>query len=98
MNERDSEVIINANSGAGKVGFTNLSFYCTIKFGLGGLNENLVFEAPANNIRAMTKFLRQIATQIGQNYDFNCYERNKNEMFSPGKVAAKIIEMISVAI
>jgi len=46
MNERDSEVIINANSGAGKVGFTNLSFYCTSKFGLGGLNENLVFEAP----------------------------------------------------
>ena len=46
LNERDSEVIINANSGAGKVGFTNLSFYCTSKFGLGGLNENLVFEAP----------------------------------------------------
>jgi hypothetical protein len=29
-----------------------------------------------------------------QDYDYNYYEKNKNEMLSPQKVAAKIVELI----
>jgi 3-oxoacyl-[acyl-carrier protein] reductase len=80
MIERNSGVIINVNSGAGKVGFSNLSSYCASKFGLAGFAESLA--------------LALVATQMWQNYDSNYYERNKNKMFTSEKVAAKIVEMI----
>ena len=94
MIERNSGVIINVNSGAGKVGISNLSSYCASKFGLAGFAESLALEADAYNIRVMTIFLGQVATQMWQNYDSNYYERNKNKMFTSEKVAAKIVEMI----
>ena len=42
----------------------------------------------------MTIFLGQVATRMWQDYDYNYYEKNKNKMLSPRKVAAKIVEMI----
>ena len=91
-----SGVIINVNSGAGKVGFSNLSAYCASKFGLLGLAESLALEVGTygKNIRVMTVFLGQVATKMWQEFDYSYYEKNKSKMLSPQDVAEKIVEMI----
>jgi 3-oxoacyl-[acyl-carrier protein] reductase len=94
MIKRNSGVIVNVNSGAGKTGFSDLSSYCASKFGLAGLAESLALEVKSYNIRVMTIFLGEVATKMLQDYDYNYYEKNKNKMLSPQKVAAKIVEMI----
>ena len=94
MINRKSGTIINVNSGAGKAGFSDLSSYCASKFGLAGLAESLALEVEMYNIRVMTIFLGQVATRMWQAYDYSYYEKNKNKMLSPQKVAAKIVEMI----
>ena len=94
MIQRNYGVIVNVNSGAGKTGFSDLSSYCASKFGLAGLAESLALEVESYNIRVMTIFLGQVATRMWQDYDYNYYEKNKDKMLSPQKVAAKIVEMI----
>ena len=94
MIARNSGVILNLNSGAGKAGFSNLSSYCASKFGLTGLAESLALEVAAYNTRVLTIFLGQVATKMWQEFDYNYYEKNKNRMLNPEKVAAKIVEMI----
>lgn len=89
-----SGTILNVNSGAGKVGFSDLSSYCASKFGLAGLAESLALEVDVYNIRVMTIFLGQVATRMWQDYDYKYFEENKNKMLSPKSVAAKIVEMI----
>jgi 3-oxoacyl-[acyl-carrier protein] reductase len=94
MIARNSGAIVNVNSGAGKSGFSNLSSYCASKFGLVGLAESLKLEVAAYHIRVLTIFLGQVATKMWQDYDYSYYEKNKNKMLSPQKVASKIVEMI----
>jgi 3-oxoacyl-[acyl-carrier protein] reductase len=96
MISKKSGVILNVNSGAGKVGFSNLSAYCASKFGLSGLAESLALEVNAhkNNIRVLTIFLGQVATKMWEDFDLGYYKENKNKMLSPQDVAAKIVEMI----
>lgn len=94
MIRRKSGVILNLNSGAGKAGFSNLSSYCASKFGLTGLAESLALEVATYNIRVLTVFLGQVATKMWQDFDYNYYEKNKNRMLNPQKVAAKIVEVI----
>jgi 3-oxoacyl-[acyl-carrier protein] reductase len=94
MIARKSGVILNLNSGAGKAGFSNLSSYCASKFGLTGLAESLALEVAAYNTRVLTIFLGQVATKMWREFDYNYYEKNKNRMLNPQKVAAKIVEMI----
>jgi 3-oxoacyl-[acyl-carrier protein] reductase len=94
MIKNRSGVIVNVNSGAGKAGFIDLSSYCASKFGLVGLAESLALEVVPYDIRVLTIFLGQVATKMWQDYDYDYYEKNKNKMLSPQKVAAKIIEMI----
>ena len=53
------------------------------------LSGKLALEVDAYNIWVMTIFLGLVATQMWHDYDSNYYERNKNRMFSPRKVAAK---------
>ena len=90
-----SGVILNVNSGAGKVGFNNLSAYCASKFGLVGLAESLALEVSEyRNIRVFTIFLGEVATRMWQEYDFSYYQRNKTKMLQPKDVAVKIAEMI----
>jgi 3-oxoacyl-[acyl-carrier protein] reductase len=89
-----SGAILNINSGAGKTGFSDLSSYCASKFGLTGLAESLALEVESYNIRVLTIFLGQVATKMWPDYDYNYFEKNKNKMLSPQKVAAKIVEMI----
>jgi 3-oxoacyl-[acyl-carrier protein] reductase len=94
MIARKSGVIINVNSGAGKLGFSNLSSYCASKFGLLGLAEILVLEVDAYNIKVMTIFLGQVATKMWKGFDYSYYEQNKRRMLNPHDVAAKIVDMI----
>lgn len=94
MIRRKSGVILNLNSGAGKAGFSNLSSYCASKFGLTGLAESLALEVVTYNIRVLTVILGQVATKMWQDFDYNYYEKNKNRMLNPQKVAAKIVEVI----
>jgi 3-oxoacyl-[acyl-carrier protein] reductase len=90
-----SGVILNVNSGAGKVGFSNLSAYCASKFGLVGLAESLALEVSEyENIRVLTIFLGEVATKMWQEYDVSYYQKNKNRMLQPQDIAAKIVEMI----
>ncbi len=94
MIKKKSGTILNVNSGAGKSGFSDLSSYCASKFGLAGLAESLSLEVNMYDIRVMTIFLGQVATKMWQDYDYDYYEKNKNDMLSPMNVAAKIVEMI----
>jgi 3-oxoacyl-[acyl-carrier protein] reductase len=91
-------VIVNINSGAGKMAFENLSAYCASKFGLMGLAESASLEVNRynnkNNIRIMSICLGQVATKMWQDFDYDYYERNKNKMLKPKKVAERIVEMI----
>jgi 3-oxoacyl-[acyl-carrier protein] reductase len=89
----NSGVTLSVNSGAGKA-FSNLSSYCASKFGLVSLAESMALEVVPYNIRVLTIFLRQVATKMWRDYDYNYYEKNKNKMLSPQQVAAKIVEMI----
>jgi 3-oxoacyl-[acyl-carrier protein] reductase len=94
MIKRKSGVIINVNSGAGKLGFSNLSSYCASKFGLFGLAESLALEVDAYNIKVMTISLGQVATKMWKSFDYSYYEKNKRRMLNPHDVAGKIVEMI----
>jgi 3-oxoacyl-[acyl-carrier protein] reductase len=89
-----SGVIINVNSGAGKVGFSTLSAYCASKFGLRGLAESLSLEVDRYNIRSMTIFLGQVATGMWKDFDYSYYEKNKRKMLNAQDVGEKIVEMI----
>ncbi len=94
MIRRKSGTILNVNSGAGKTGFSGLSSYCASKFGLAGLAESLSLEVNMYSIRVMTIFLGQVATKMWQDYNYDYFEKNKDNMLGPKSVAAKIVEMI----
>jgi len=95
MISKGSGVILNVNSGAGRVGFSNLSAYCASKFGLVGLAESLALEVSEHqNIRVLTIFLGVVETKMWQEYDFRYYQKNKSKMLQPKDVAEKIAEMI----
>ena len=94
MIAKRSGVIINVNSGAGKVGFSNLSAYCASKYGLSGLAESVSLEVDRYNIRLMTVFLGQVATNMWKDFDYSYYEKNKRMMLNAQDVGVKIVEMI----
>jgi NAD(P)-dependent dehydrogenase (short-subunit alcohol dehydrogenase family) len=50
-------VIVNVNSGSGKVGFENFSSYCASKFGLVGLAESTALEV----VRSWTSSNKNVA-------------------------------------
>ena len=87
-------VIINVSSGAGKVGFEDISAYCASKFGMIGLTESLARDVDNYNIRAMTICPGQVATKMQKDIDVHYYELNKHKMLHPRMVAEKIADMI----
>ena len=87
-------IIINVSSGAGKIGFEDISAYCASKFGMIGLTESLAREINNYNIRVMTICPGQVATKMQKDIDVQYYELNKNKMLHPRKVAEKIADMI----
>jgi short-subunit dehydrogenase len=42
----------------------------------------------------LTIFLGQVATKMWQDYDYDYFKKNKDNMLNPKSVAAKIVEMI----
>ena len=94
MIEHNYGVIINVSSGAGKVGFEDISAYCGSKFGMIGLTESLACEVANYNIRAMTICPGEVATKMQKDIDAQYYELNKHKMLHPRRVAEKIADMI----
>jgi 3-oxoacyl-[acyl-carrier protein] reductase len=92
--ENDCGVIINVSSGAGKVGFEDISAYCASKFGMIGLTESLAREVANHNIRVMTICPGEVATKMQEDVDPRYYELNKHKMLHPRTVAEKIADMI----
>jgi 3-oxoacyl-[acyl-carrier protein] reductase len=94
MIRQNQGAIINVSSGAGKVGFENISAYCASKFGMIGLTESLAHEVADYNIRVMTICPGQVATKMQEDIDPQYYQLNKDRMLHPRAVAEKIVEMI----
>jgi 3-oxoacyl-[acyl-carrier protein] reductase len=94
MIENNSGVIINVSSGAGKVGFEDISAYCASKFGMIGLTESLAREVANYNVRVMTICPGEVATKMQEDIDPQYYELNKQKMLHPRTVAEKIADMI----
>lgn len=94
MIEHNYGVIVNVSSGAGKVGFKDISAYCASKFGTIGLTESLAREVANYNIRAMAICPGKVATKMQQDIDAQYYEQNKHKMLHPRTVAEKIVDMI----
>lgn len=94
MIENNCGVIINVSSGAGKVGFEEISAYCASKFGMIGLTESLAREVANYNIRVMTICPGEVATKMQEDVDARYYELNKHKMLHPRTVAEKIADMI----
>lgn len=94
MIQHNYGVIINVSSGAGKVGFEDISAYCASKFGMIGLTESLAREVANYNIRVMTICPGEVATKMQEDVDARYYELNKHKMLHPSTVAEKIADMI----
>ena len=94
MINNNAGVIINVSSGAGKVGFEDISAYCASKFGMIGLTESLAREVASYNIRIMTICPGEVATKMQEDVDPQYYELNKHKMLDPREVAEKIADMI----
>jgi 3-oxoacyl-[acyl-carrier protein] reductase len=94
MMKNNLGVIINVSSGAGKVGFEDISAYCASKFGLMGLTESLTWEVANYNIRVMTICPGEVSTKMQENVDSSYYQSNKDNMIQPKTVAEKIVEMV----
>lgn len=82
--------IINVSSGAGKVGYENLSAYCASKFGMMGLTASLAWET---RTRVMVICPGDVDTTM-QDADPEYRRTNKASMLTAEQVAAKIVEMI----
>lgn len=96
MLRKNSGVIINVSSGAGKAGFANLSAYCASKFGMQGLTESIAWDvADEGAIRVMSICPGEVATKMQEYCDPKYYLENKNAMLQPEQVASKILEMIT---
>lgn len=89
-----SGVIINVSSGAGKIGFPNISAYCASKFGMIGLTESLAWELGDMNIRVMALCPGEVNTKMQEDLDKQYYRENKNKMLEPELIAERIVEMI----
>jgi 3-oxoacyl-[acyl-carrier protein] reductase len=94
MMKNNIGAIINVSSGAGKVGFEDISAYCASKFGMIGLAESLAWELANYNIRVMTICPGEVATKMQEDVDRNYYESNKHKMLKPRAVAEKIEDMV----
>jgi NAD(P)-dependent dehydrogenase (short-subunit alcohol dehydrogenase family) len=94
MIHKKSSVIINVSSGAGKVGFENISTYCASKFGMMGLTESMAWEVANYNMRVMTICPGEVDTKMQESTDQEYYKLNKDKWLEPKEVADKIAEMI----
>lgn len=94
MLRNGSGVIINVSSGAGKIGFPNISTYCASKFGMIGLTESLAWEVNDTNIRVMAICPGEVNTRMQEDLDKEYHRENKSKMLRPEQIAQRIFEMI----
>ena len=94
MMKNNFGIIINVSSGAGKVGFEDISVYCASKFGMMGLTESLALEVANYNIRVMAICPGEVATKMQEDVDPHYYELNKHKMLDPRTVGEKITGMV----
>jgi len=87
-------VIINVSSGAGKIGFPNISAYCASKFGIIGMTESLSWEVGGTDIRVMAICPGEVDTRMQEDLNKEYYGENKNKMLKPEQIAHKIVDMI----
>lgn len=94
MLRNGSGVIINVSSGAGKIGFPNISAYCASKFGMIGLTESLAWEVSDTNILVMAICPDEVNTRMQEDLDKEYHRENKSKMLRPEQIAQRIVEMI----
>ena len=94
MMKNNFGIIINVSSGAGKVGFEDISVYCASKFGMMGLTESLALELANYNIRVMSICPGEVATKMQEDVDPHYYELNKHKMLNTSTVGEKITDMV----
>ena len=94
MMKNNFGIIINVSSGAGKVGFEDISVYCASKFGIMGLTESVAWEVGNYDIRVMTICPGEVATKMQKDVDLQYYNLNKHKMLNPKSVAEKIRDMV----
>ena len=88
MLRNGSGVIINVSSGAGKIGFPNISAYCAI------MTESLAWEVSDTNILVMAICPGEVNTWMQEDLDKEYHRENKSKMLRPGQIAQRIVEMI----
>lgn len=94
MLRNGSGVIINVSSGAGKIGFPNISAYCASKFGMIGLTESLAWEVSDTKILVMAICPGEVNTRMQEDLDKEYHRENKSKMLRPEQIAQRIVEMI----
>lgn len=95
MISKNSGYIINISSGAGKSGYAELSSYCASKFGVIGLTESLAQEVSPFGISVVALCPGSVATDMQKQFmSKEEFEKRKNNMIQPSKVAKKTIEVI----
>jgi 3-oxoacyl-[acyl-carrier protein] reductase len=94
MLRNGSGVIINVSSGAGKIGFPNISAYCASKFGMIGLTESLAWEVSDTNILVMAICPGEVNTRMQEDLAKEYHRENKSKMLRPEQIAQRIVEMI----
>ena len=96
MISKNSGFIINISSGAGKSGYAGLSSYCASKFGVIGLTESLAQEVDQFGISVVALCPGAVATDMQKQFmSSEEYERGKNDMIQPSKIAKKTMEVIN---
>ena len=80
MMKNNFGIIINVSSGAGKVGFEDISVYCASKFGIMGLTESVAWEVGNYDIRVMTICPGEVATKMQKDVDLQYYNLNKHNI------------------
>jgi 3-oxoacyl-[acyl-carrier protein] reductase len=94
MMKNNFGTIINVSSGAGKVGFGDISAYCSSKFGMMGLTESLAWEVANYDIRVMSICPGEVDTKMQKDVDLQYYKLNKHGMLHSKTVAEKITDMV----
>lgn len=95
MISQKSGCILNISSGAGKSGYGELGAYCASKFGVIGLTESLAKEVNQYGIVVASLCPSAVATDMQRQFMTDKeYEKRKNYMIQPEKVAKKTLDVI----
>jgi 3-oxoacyl-[acyl-carrier protein] reductase len=85
MYERNSGLIVNIISLAGKHGLANGSLYCASKFAVRGFSESLMLEVREHNIKVISLYPGSVDTEFY--VDSNISPMNKDKLLKPEDIA-----------